>query len=301
MLLDDIIKLALDDKTSLSVLLRHCVVLGSKLKNEKLKVWANQELNGYRGKEDLPDYRIAHVGAKGHFAGPFGSALNGVLIPPLCLEEAHRELAQTVYLMEAVSSYEHMINFHSDNEMIVYEWPANFIAYYARKVYQGYSLIHASQQLGKSALAELLDTIRTRTLNMALEIQSEIGGIENLETISPATIAQVEKSVITNIYGGTNFISSGQSQIAASFATNVISVGDRAELDEALKKAGLDDADLQELTEAEEADCGKKMGTRVMDWIKKNAPKAAIGGVKLGTEITKEVLSAYLKQYSGLG
>jgi hypothetical protein len=300
MLLDDIVKLALDDKTSLSVLLRHCIVLGSKLKNEKLKAWANQELNGYQSKENLPSYRIAHVGAKGHFAGSFGAALNHVLIPPLCLEEEHRELAETVYLREAVSSYEHAISSAADSGMIGYEWPANFIAYYARKIYQGYSLIHAVQEVPKGALVELLDTIRTRTLNMALEIQSEIGGVENLETISPATIAQVERSVITYIYGGTNIIASGQSQIAASFNQTVISVGDRAQLNEALKKAGLDDADLQELAEAERADGDKKMGARVMDWIKKNAPKAMVGGVKLGADITKEVLVAYLKQYTGV-
>jgi len=58
--------------------------------------------------------------------------------------------------------------------------------------------------------------------------------------------------------------------------------------------------DLNELTEAEKADGGKEMGTRVMDWIRKNSPKAVVGGVKLGADITKEVLVAYLKQYTGV-
>jgi AbiTii-like protein len=300
MLLGEIIQFALDGKTSLAVLLRHCIVLGSKLKNEKLRTWANQELNGYQAKENLPEYRVAHIGARGHFTGAFGAGLQNYLIPPVCLEESHRELAHTVYLLESVSSYEHMINSKSDSEMILYEWPANFVAYYSRKIYQGYSLVHAWQQIPKSALVELLDTIRTRTLNMALEIQSELGSIEDLTSIPPATIAQVERSVTANIFGGTNIIASGQSQITASFNQTVIFVGDRAQLDEALKNAGLNDADLKELTEAEKADGEKKMGARVMEWIKKSASKAAIGGVKLGADITKEVLTAYLKQYMGM-
>ena len=48
MLLDDIIELATDDKQPITVLLRKCLILASQLKNERLKAWANKELNGYR-------------------------------------------------------------------------------------------------------------------------------------------------------------------------------------------------------------------------------------------------------------
>jgi hypothetical protein len=299
MLLDEIIELATDDKRSLAVLLRNCIVLGSKLKNDRLRTWANQELNGYQSKENLPEYRIANVGARGHFNGRFGAALKNYLIPPVSLEERHRELAETVYLLESVSSYEHMTT-TSDNGMIMYEWPANLVVYYSQKIYQGYQLVLAWQQIPKSALVELLDTIRTRTLNMALEIQSELGSVEKLTTITPAAIAQVERSVTANIFGGTNFFASGQSQISTSVTQNVINVGNRAQLNEVLKQTGMTDDDLKELTEAENADGEKKMGTRVMEWIKKIAPKAAIGTVKLSADITKEVLVSYLKQYHGL-
>jgi hypothetical protein len=56
-LLDDIINLAIDGKQPLPDILRKCLLLGHELKNERLKVWANQELNDYESKEDIPDYR----------------------------------------------------------------------------------------------------------------------------------------------------------------------------------------------------------------------------------------------------
>ena len=48
-LLDEIIEDAVNDKVNLSVLLRKCLVLAHQLKNDKLKAWAEYELNGYCG------------------------------------------------------------------------------------------------------------------------------------------------------------------------------------------------------------------------------------------------------------
>lgn len=46
MLLDEIIEFAVDDKKPLTVMLRKCILLAAHLKNERLKVWASQELGG---------------------------------------------------------------------------------------------------------------------------------------------------------------------------------------------------------------------------------------------------------------
>jgi hypothetical protein len=56
-LLDEIIALATDMKQPLTLILRKCLILGYQLRNDRLKAWANQELNGYNSPEDLPKYR----------------------------------------------------------------------------------------------------------------------------------------------------------------------------------------------------------------------------------------------------
>ena len=67
MLLDDIISLATHDKTSISVLLRKCVVLAHQLKNDRLKSWANHEFNGYENASEVPPYRKIAANSKGQF------------------------------------------------------------------------------------------------------------------------------------------------------------------------------------------------------------------------------------------
>jgi hypothetical protein len=48
---------ALDENTSLTSLLRKCVVLGGQVGSEKLRDWARNELQGYQGGAGVPRYR----------------------------------------------------------------------------------------------------------------------------------------------------------------------------------------------------------------------------------------------------
>ena len=104
MLLDEIIDLATSDKQRLSVVLRKCLVLAQKLKNERLKAWANLELDGYKSVATIPEYRIFNASALGHLSGPFGSDATNVPIPPVLLREEDRYLATKVYLAQPVGS-----------------------------------------------------------------------------------------------------------------------------------------------------------------------------------------------------
>jgi AbiTii-like protein len=301
MLLDEIIDIAVDDKQPLPVLLRKCLVLAQKLRNDRLKAWANQELNGYGSTKNLPEYRIFNAYALGDFSGAFGSSAKNMPIPPSLLREEHRDWATTVYLTQAVGTLQDIAS-NTDDRAVRFGWPADLVALYQDTIQteNGMVLVAAKQVLSTSTIAGLLDNVRNITLNMALEIQSEVGNTQDLTKITPDEAAKVEKTITNNIYGGTTIIAGGQSRVNANISQTTISIGHRDQLDEALKKAGLSDGDLTELTEAEKADGGKKLGPRVMDWVKKNASKAVIGGVKLGAEVTKEVLVAYLKQYSGV-
>src|SRR5580704_6601030 len=100
-LLDDIINLAIDGKQPLPDILRKCLLLGHELKNDRLKAWANQELDGYKSGRDVPEYRIIPALARGNFIGPFHAQYNRHMIPSIILEERHREFAETVYLTQS--------------------------------------------------------------------------------------------------------------------------------------------------------------------------------------------------------
>src|SRR4051794_40500878 len=108
-LLSDIIDLSVSSKEPLSVLLRKCLVLSAKLKNDRLKIWATKELGGYAPDDELPDYRILSVHSAGHFSGPFGAEIRNRPLPLAILREEHRKIVELAYLSEPIAAYEALL------------------------------------------------------------------------------------------------------------------------------------------------------------------------------------------------
>ncbi len=81
-----------------------------------------------------------------------------------------------------------------------------------------------------------------------------------------------------------------------------IVAGDFEHLERVLKDAGITGPELKELSTAVQKygnDKLKENGS-VMKWIKATAPKVLAGGVKMGAEVGKAVLTEMLMQYYGL-
>jgi hypothetical protein len=303
MLLDEIIDLATTDREPVSVLLRKCLILGHRLKNERLIAWANQELKGYDSIDGLPTYRIYSTNAKGHLSGPFGSSVTNLQIPSLLLDEKHQHFATTVYLREPISSYEEMMR--SDSEVFRCYWPADLVLLYQKRIRteSGCCLAQAWQDIGKNTLAQVFDAVRNRTLSLALEIRASIhGSDEALDNVSGQTAAAIDHSVTTNIYGGVNVIASGHSNVTSTVnqGSQTISVGNEEQLRDVMRHASLSEESLGALSQAIKQDGGDRIGAKVHSWVKENAPKAIIGGVKVGAQAAQAVLTAYLMQYFGL-
>lgn len=291
-LLDEIVRIATDNQQSLTVLLRKCLVLSFQLKNDELKSWLRQELDGYQSADGLPDYRTANIGALGNFSDGYNSRTR-VPIPSLMMEKEHRDRAEIVPLMEAVSAYEHLNS--QTGGVVSYRWPANFIAYYQRKFFGNrFTLLEAWQEVPKNVIVQLLNAVRNRVLNMALELHSEFGS-RDLTKITPTEVIKANQTVNNFVFHGLAIITSGpQAQVTLN-ANNIIA-RDWKQLGAVLKSYGLTDQDLKELSEAEEADGDQKMGEKTTGWIK----KAGLKVVGIGADVAKDVLTASLKQYLGL-
>ena len=126
-LLEEIISLASSEAGSIATLLRKCLVLAHTLKNDRLKTWAENELNGYDNeKDEVPEYRKTGASAKGLFLGPWGSQIGNQPIPPGMLHEEHRHWAEFTILCQPIASYENV----ADAARLIIEWPANLTALY---------------------------------------------------------------------------------------------------------------------------------------------------------------------------
>ena len=84
---------------------------------------------------------------------------------------------------------------------------------------------------------------------------------------------------------------------------NTLSPGDWTQLAKALNNAGIAPTAVEELSKeiaADKAPIGSPLGTRVLDWIKKQAPNVVTGGVKIGASIGQSLLTEYLRQHNGI-
>jgi hypothetical protein len=216
------------------------------------------------------------------------------------LEKEHRHWAKGVYLTQGVSAYAEILT-ASEETSITFPWPGDMVLYYQHKFIDGYRLVSAWLTISKNAIVELLDIVRNRTLNMALQLKDELGtSYTGLHRVESSEAASKIQSIIFQNTGGITNVGFGQSSVDASGQTQTnITVGDRKALDDLLTKAGLDKPDLDSLTEAMRAD-GKKPGNKVQAWITEKASKVLSGGVSVGTKIGAEILTAWIKQHYGL-
>jgi hypothetical protein len=181
--------------------LRQCI-LSSQLKAPLLRTWAEQELNGYSDPKDVPEYRIMTAGAFGYFDRGFGGAYPRRPIPASLMEPEHRWAAQRIRLVEPVSSYEAMQG--DPKGHLIYSWRSDMVAYYEQSFVEDCTLISAWQELPKTAIIGVLDTIRTRVLTMAIDIKDEFdaSGVDLTHMKAGSEKAQkIQQSIVNNVYG----------------------------------------------------------------------------------------------------
>jgi hypothetical protein len=300
MLLDDIIDLSTNTGQSITVLLRKCIVLAHQIKNDRLKTWANKELSGYSNEDELPDYRMVSAAATGHFSG-WGGSQATLPIPPAALEKSHWRFATQVHLAQAIADYEDLVKTTATGGQITMDWPPNLVLYYQSRIPftgQQMNLIAAYQEIPKPTLVELLDTVRNRVLNVALEIQSELGERdEDLKNITLQSEEKIERYVAQQIFNGNVYVSTGQSTMTVQ--EQHIPAGNWEQLQKVLCSSGVSQSDLESLSSAVSED-KKTMGTAVEGWIEKTAPKVLSGGVKMAAAVGKSILTEYLRHYFGL-
>jgi hypothetical protein len=295
-LIDEIIDLAVNDNTSLSTLLRKCLVLSYRLKNERLKVWAEKELDGYKEDAALPDYRETHTHSKGHFWGSMGTKIENYPIPTVVLKKEHQALVEKASLREGIAAYQLDPEQKKKRGYWSIPWSPNLVAMYQSAFFQGeYVLVSAWQEVPASFIAGLNGTIRNRVLGFALELQQELGSAAD----DPAALSpdRVDRTVIAYIFGG-HVVIADRVEDVTQVGSVVVMQGDLTSLTEALKQLGADKADVQALENAIEEDrTGKPsptLGQRTLGWIQDAALKLASKGGDAALDVAKAQMTAEL-------
>jgi hypothetical protein len=301
-LLKEIQDAAVDSSADLSMLLRKCRILASRLNHVELKNWVQHELDGYPDEATLPAYRVLAVQSKGHFVGAYGREARNAPIPSGIFGEKVRPLLATTQMRDSVSSLADLLR--GDAVLFREEWPADVLPHFHGKIYEGMMLAQAWKEMSRGAVLGILETIRSRVLNFALEIESANAGagdaMPGTEPIPQKVVTQI---FTTNITGNVGNFAPGSSHFKQR-ADFQIAAGDAKQLRQIVESLGLSSEDAAELEEAIHADpplvAKQPFGKAVGAWMGKALSRAAQGMLKVSTEVAAETLSRTIKDFCGL-
>src|SRR5205809_1659478 len=243
-LLREIEDAAIDANTSLAVVLRKCMVLAARLGHGPFKKWVDDELNGYAKDAELPPYRrIGGISSIGNFAGGLGAALKNI---PLRLGPIPPELRgryEKAEFREGVAKLEEMAR--DDGELIA-RWPGDLVAKVGDKYFEGYVLLEAHMEIPRNAVVGVLDSVRNKALQFALEIEQQA---PDAGDAAPGT-KPVPDERVSQIFNVT--VMGGVQNLAVSSAGAIqhaqqIQAGDLVALQRFLAQQAIDPKDIAEL------------------------------------------------------
>lgn len=277
---------------SVTRLLRQCLILAARLDNQSLREWAELELNGYPDGASLPGYRVFGVRSRGNFLDRFIGS--GTLdIPVSVLPEDLRKQYAEARLCQPISQYEDLVRrSEGDKEgMLRLPWPIGLAVKYGSRI-SPMQCVEAWKELPVAALVGMIETVKTRILTLSLDLERadpRAGEVPSTSlNVSSERVAQI---VVTNIYGGqVGNVAAGSPGATQANQVQVVQ-GDMASLLQHLRGLGFDDASLQELPAAVDADTkegAQGLGNRTKEWLSKAAARA--GG--FAKDLSKEMLTS---------
>lgn len=195
-LLREIQNTLVEPNCDLPSLLRKCKILAYRLGSDEFKTWIENEISGYKSKEELPDYRILKVQSKGHFSGMFGKQLKNAPIPMYTIPEDFRESLSHSYVCSSISAIENLAKNNTLEEI----WDSDLVAVFGRNIYQDMVALEIKKIIPVHCMVEILDEVKNRVLNFVLELEKEDPNIndskDNKPNLSNDTLTQIFHTTI---------------------------------------------------------------------------------------------------------
>lgn len=308
-LLNDLVEEAAGISTSLAMLLRKAKVLATRLGAEPLEQWVDLELDGYSHTEvspALPSYRaLRPCLVQGEFLLPYQTQSHTLAIPrnhfPSDLAWVEDHHLFDVWFPMPVGVIEALLQQSDGVGGMRIPWPDDAVALTNRAMnsgrvglYRDSLLLSAWKPITQGELVSILESVRSRVLDVALRLETLAPDAGRLNHSSAAGTA-----IVNNFFGSVGTLVQGDHNLVT------VAPGDRQGLRSQLLALGIDDTAVQELFGALDADAAtagsKTLGTKTKDWLARTSAGAASAGGKVATAAAGGVIGHLVLQFLGLG
>lgn len=299
-LLQDLIDGA-SGEVPVTTLLRKVKVVASRAEVPALDEWVQHELDGYPEGAEVPEYRGPfQVEVLGILGGPFGSAMRNAPIPSALFPDEYRDggLFKLTF-QQSIAEIAKLTD--AEDAQLQSPWPANAIAVVNGmmesgrvRIQQGWVLQQAWRVITAAQLVAIVDSVRTRILDLALAM--ERSNPDTGQRDAPPLAPEDRQTIVTHIYGNSTNVAVASTNVAqvVNFAH-----GDRDGLGRFLESLGVPRPEIQGLFEAIETDgeVGGEMGPATKTWLGNLMANAG----KLGIGAAAGVIAQAVSHFLGLG
>ena len=305
-LLHEIQSSVVQEGTNLGLVLLKLRLLAARLGSEPLEAWIKHESEGYPPDSEVPSYRVIGVSYTGTFFGSFGSEIRNVQIPVHLVEKYAGKQWTKCEIRESIAAIDELVRNSADKDGTLGIEASNLILLLQGKVYPEYSCVDIQSTISRAAMTELLYAVRSRILELTLELEKSIpssteitfGSPESSEKLNSEKVNQISQQII---YGNVTTISSSGVGSQINFSINE---RDTEAFIEYLVRAGIPKGDASELADivaAEEPSSTEEpLGSKAKAWLVKNIKKAVDGTWKIGVSVATKVLTEAVLKYYGL-
>lgn len=212
-------------KVSLKDILLKVQILAFKLKNEKLKLWVDCELNGYVETE-IPDYRTIPSSVRGNLVQNRGfggfATRNDTTLPIEYLEKKAIERLTKVHLATKISEIERMVTEKGSYSVSI---PHYVYIHFNEILANNWQVDAAWQKISVNSLEGILSSVKSNLLNFLLELNEEIGDNDNYSIMeNKKDVDNLFEKTIGNITGETVNVQIGNRH------SKTVSSGDNANI-----------------------------------------------------------------------
>jgi len=280
-------------------------LLASRLGSDVLEDWVRHESEGYPKDVEVPSYRIVEVSYHGTWAGPFGSGVNNVSIPPYLIKKYAGDKWVNIEIRESIAAVDDLVRNSTGESGSLGIDASNLILLLQGKVYKDYNCIDISATISPSALGEIRQAVRSRILELTIQLEKAIPEATQVEfgpaakqKTNPEKVQQISQQII---YGNVT------TAVAGGHGSSItVSIGERDTdaLIRFLTKSGLPEADATEIAtimkNEEPSSIDEPFGEKAKSWIASNLVKAVKGTWNIGINVATKVLSEAALKYYGL-